>query len=136
MPASVLVDAGFLVALLAERDTNHRWAKTLAQQYPSPWQTCEAVISETFYLLGLSAAPAVAELLSRGAIRASFRFAESAEPVLSLMQKYADVPMSFADACLVRMTELLPAPILLTADADFRVYRRHSRQAVPCRLPK
>src|SRR3569833_2486435 len=101
MPASVLVDAGFLVALLAERDTNHQWAKTLAQQYPSPWQTCEAVISETFYLLGLSAAPAVAELLCRGAILVCFRFAESAEPVLSLMQKYADVPMSFADACLV-----------------------------------
>ena len=51
------------------------------------------------------------------------------------MQKYADVPMSLADACLVRMTEALPDPIVLTTDTDFRVYRRHSRQAVPCVLP-
>ena len=135
MLASVLVDAGFLVALLAERDTNHQWAKTVAQQHPSPWRTCEAAISETFYLLGLSSAPAVAQLLRRGAVTPSFRFAETTDSVLSLMQKYADVPMSFADACLVRMTELLPEPILLTTDADFRIYRRHSRRTVPCVLP-
>jgi predicted nucleic acid-binding protein len=51
------------------------------------------------------------------------------------MEKYADVPMSLADACLVRMTETLPDPVLLTTDADFRIFRRHSRQAVPCVLP-
>jgi uncharacterized protein len=51
------------------------------------------------------------------------------------MSKYADVPMSLADACLVRMTELLPEPVVLTTDTDFRVYRRHGRQAVPCVVP-
>jgi predicted nucleic acid-binding protein len=51
------------------------------------------------------------------------------------MEKYADVPMSLADACLVRMTEALADPVLLTTDTDFRVYRRHSRQTVPCVLP-
>jgi predicted nucleic acid-binding protein len=54
------------------------------------------------------------------------------EPVLKLMQKYTDVPMSLADACLVRMPETLPDPIILTTDADFRLYRRHSRHVVPC----
>jgi hypothetical protein len=44
--------------------------------------------------------------------------------------------MSLADACLVRMTELLPEPIVLTTDTDFRVYRRHGRQVVPCVLPR
>jgi uncharacterized protein len=57
------------------------------------------------------------------------------QPVLNLLQKYADVPMSLADACLVRMTETLPDPIILTTDADFRIYRRHSRQMVPCSMP-
>ena len=51
------------------------------------------------------------------------------------MDKYADMLMSLADACLVRMTETLPDPVLLTTDTDFRVYRRHSRQAIPCRMP-
>ena len=51
------------------------------------------------------------------------------------MQKYADVPMSLADACLVRMTEILPDPVLLTTDTDFRIYRRHGRKTIPCVLP-
>jgi predicted nucleic acid-binding protein len=56
--------------------------------------------------------------------------------VLKLLEKYADVPMSFADACLVRMTETLNSPMLLTTDADFRIYRRHGRQVIPCVLPR
>jgi predicted nucleic acid-binding protein len=55
--------------------------------------------------------------------------------VVDLLDKYDDVPMSLADACLVRMTETLPDPLVLTTDADFRIYRRHSRRAVPCFLP-
>jgi hypothetical protein len=51
------------------------------------------------------------------------------------MQKYADVPASLADASLVRMTETLDEPILLTTDHDFRVYRRHGRQTVPYVMP-
>ena len=43
--------------------------------------------------------------------------------------------MSLADACLVRMTETLANPIVLTTDEDFRFYRRHSRQVVPCVMP-
>ncbi|MPZ58086.1 MAG: hypothetical protein GEU91_16640 [Rhizobiales bacterium] len=65
----------------------------------------------------------------------AFHLADNTHAVLGLMHKYADVPMTFADACLVRMTEVLPDPLLLTTDADFRIYRRHSRQTVPCVLP-
>ena len=57
------------------------------------------------------------------------------EPVLKLLRKYADVSVSLADACLVRMTETLPDPVILTTDSDFRIYRRHSRQIVPCVMP-
>jgi hypothetical protein len=48
---------------------------------------------------------------------------------------YASVPMSLADACLVRMSETLADPVLLTTDADIRVYRRHGRQVVPTVMP-
>ena len=57
------------------------------------------------------------------------------EAVLRLMGKYADMPMSLADACLVRMTETFSDPVLLTTDSDFRIYRRHSRQVIPCVMP-
>ena len=55
---------------------------------------------------------------------------------MALLQKYASVPMSFADACLVRMSETMDDPLILTTDSDFRIYRRHSRQAVPVLYPQ
>lgn len=74
-------------------------------------------------------------LLQRGEVDVSFSFSRDQQPVLALMQKYLDVPMSLADACLVRMTETLSEPLVLTTNAHFRVYRRHGRQVVPCVMP-
>jgi predicted nucleic acid-binding protein len=135
MATSALVDAGFLVALLSGRDANHRWAAVQAQRLPPPWMTCEAVLSETSHLVGGRSTRSLAALLRRGAVVCSYRFADDMNAVLKLLEKYADVPMSFADACLVRMTETLNDPVLLTTDSDFRIYRRHGRQIIPCLLP-
>ena len=74
-------------------------------------------------------------LLRSGAVAPSFELEDQLDRVLALMQKYASVPMSLAAACLVRMTETLPDPLLLTTDGDFRVYRRHGRHVVPCLTP-
>jgi predicted nucleic acid-binding protein len=136
MARNVLVDAGFLVALLSNRDTHHAWAVTQADNLPPPWSTCEAALSEAFYLLGPRGTPPLATLLHRRALVVSFALAQHFEPVMKLIDKYSDVPMSLADACLVRMTETLTDPVILTTDQDFRVYRRHSRQVVPCVTPE
>ena len=136
MARNVLVDAGFLVALLSSRDTHHQWAVTQASELPPPWSTCEAVLSEAFHLIGDRGVPNLAALLRRSAVLISFTLAENPDPVLKLIEKYSNVPMSLADACLVRMTETLADPIILTTDQDFRVYRRHSRQVVPCVTPE
>ena len=136
MTASVLVDAGFLIALLSRHDAHHDWAVVQAHRFPPPWHTCEAALSEAFQLLGPAGAPALAALVDRHTLTSSFHFTEHARIVLRLMEKFADVPMSFADACLVRMTEMLAEPMLLTTDGDFRAYRRHGRQTVPCILPQ
>jgi predicted nucleic acid-binding protein len=135
MAASVLVDAGFVVALLSRRDAHHRWAVAQTPKLAPPWGTCEAAVSEAFHLLGARGSPALRAMLRRGSLRVAFDLAQHMEPVLRLMQKYADVPMSLADACLVRMTEALSDAVILTTDADFHVYRRHSRQIVPCVIP-
>ena len=135
MARSALVDTGFLVALLSRNDRHHRWAAVQAPRVAPPWITCEAVLSETFHLLGRAGGSSLAELLRRGAVMPAFDLGPELEPVLRLLQKYSNLPMSLADACLVRMTEMLADPIVLTTDDDFRVYRRHSRQVVPCVLP-
>jgi predicted nucleic acid-binding protein len=134
MAANVIVDASFLVSLLSRREADHNWADDQARRHPPPWKTCDAVLSEAFHLLesvdGLSA------LIRHRAILSEFNLDETAVAVLALMDKYANVPMSFADACLVRMTEILSDPILLTTDSDFRIYRRNGRRVVPCVMPR
>src|ERR1700686_5711223 len=135
MATSALVDAGFLVALLSRRDGNHRWAAAQAPRFPPPWMTCEAVLSEASHLLGGHGTRSLASLLRRGALVCGYRFAEDMNAVLKLLEKYADVPIGFADACLGTMTEPPNDPGLLTPHADFRIYRRHGRQTIPYVLP-
>jgi predicted nucleic acid-binding protein len=135
MAANVLVDTSFLVAVLNRRDANHPWAAAQATKLPLPWKTCEPVLSEAFHILGRSGARQLSDLLGRRALICAFQLGDNLEPILKFLEKYADVPMSLADACLLRMTEMLADPILFTADTDFRIYRRHSRQVVPCVMP-
>ena len=136
MAVSALVDAGFVIALLSRRDRYHSWAVAQSPRVPPPWKTCDAVLSEAFHLLGPHGRPALSTLLRRGAVVLAFDLAEELDRVLGLMQKYADVPMRLAEACLVRMSETLADPLILTTDADFRIYRRHGRQVVPCMTPR
>ena len=94
------------------------------------------MLSEAFHLLGAQGGPGLAALLRRRAVAVGFDLGDEVERVLGLLHKYADVPMSLADACLVRMTEALADPVVLTTDGDFRVYRRHGRQVVPFVMPR
>ena len=135
MAASVLVDASFVVALFNRRDRHHHWAVVQSGNHPRPWLTCEPALSEAFFVVGPRGAPWLRTFLRRGSLRLAFDLDGQLEPVLKLMEKYADVPMSLADACLVRMTETFSDSLVLTTDADFRLYRRHARQVVPCSLP-
>ena len=72
MARNVLVDAGFLVALLSRRDSHHHWAVTQAPGHAPPWRTCEAVLSEAFHLLGTRGMPGLSALLRRRAVVVAF----------------------------------------------------------------
>jgi predicted nucleic acid-binding protein len=135
MGGNRLVDAGFLVALLSRRDSHHSWSVAQASRLPPPWKTCEAVLSEAFHLLGTKGMSKLGALLRRGAVASVFDLSANTERVLELLEKYSDVPASLADVCLVRMTETIADPVILTTDDDFRIYRRHGRRVVPCVMP-
>ena len=102
-----------------------------------PLFTCEPVLSEACFLLQrfTGGQEAVLELVSRGILQSDFRVISEIDPLRKLMRKFADVPMSLADACLVRMTELNSQAAVLTLDSDFRLYRRNRRQAIPVLMP-
>jgi len=136
MARSVLVDAGFLVAMLSRRDSFHKWAVQEASENSLPWYTSEAVLSEAYHLLGERGVPGLNAMLLRRALVAKFNLDDNVAAVAAFLRKYASVPMSFADACLVRMSETMDDPLVLTTDSDFRVYRRHGRQVVPVSCPR
>ena len=131
----VIVDASFLVALWRRNDLHHPWAVRQARHHPPPWITCESVLSETDHLLAPDGCATLRLACRRGALRVSPVNNDGFLPVLDLLDKYADVPMSIADACLVRLTEILPDPLLLTTDSDFKIYRRLGRRVIPTRMP-
>jgi len=135
MAATAIADTGFLVALLRRRDAHRDWAEEQAARHPPPWLTCEAVLSESFHLLGRNGMAELGEVLNLGSVSIVFTLAEHRGPVIALMKKYGRLPMDFADACLVRMTEVISDCVVLTTDSDFRIYRRHGRQTIPCVLP-
>ena len=137
MDTSVIVDTGPLVALLNRTDRFHNWTKQHWERIRPPLLTCEAVLAEACFLLRHlpGGDQAVLELVNRGVIQPIFDLEEEVQPLLKLIQRYANVPMSLADACLVRMAEQRSQSKVFTLDQDFRIYRKHSRHVIPVLIP-
>ncbi len=137
MARNVVVDAGPIIASLVANDARHAWAREQFSRLRPPLFTCEPVLSEVAFVLErlggeASAAPALVE---KGVLRVAFSVQEQAASLQVLMRRYAEVPMSLADACLVRMAELIDDATVMTFDADFRIYRRRGRQVIPLLAP-
>ena len=125
----------FMYCATSMNDQHHLWAVQQARRHPPPWLTCESAHSEADHLLTPEGCATLRLACRRGALRIAAMGGDAFLPVLDLLDKYADVPMSVADACLVRLTETLPDPLLLTTDADFTIYRRLGRRVIPTRTP-
>jgi len=132
-----LLDTGPLVAFLNRREEHHEWAKREFGQLHPPLLTCEAVLTESCWLVrDLPGGPAaVMELVERGIVKAPFRLEDDAVGVRKALSRYSDLPMSLADACLLRMAELHAATEVLTFDSHFQIYRLSNRRLVPVRTP-
>jgi predicted nucleic acid-binding protein len=119
------LDTGFIVALLDRSEQYHEQCAQLVTSLDTPLVTCEAVIAESCHLLrGLKGAPvAVLENVERGNFLVPYRVTENAARLRKLMSKYANVPMDFADACLVDVATEMRTGRILTLDHDFQTYR-------------
>ena len=137
MTRTVLIDTGPLVALLNRRDRYHQWTIEQWADVTLPLLTCEPVLAEACFLVRAlpGGSAAVLELVGRGALKVAYSVEPDVETLARLMSRYANVPMSLADACLVRMVEQHPASSVLTLDRDFRVYRAHGRRVIPAVMP-
>jgi uncharacterized protein len=121
----VLVDTGPLVALFDRSERHHDACTAVFEEIDAPLVTCEAVIAETCYLLRSfkGAADALLENVEKGTFLVPYRLTGKTKALRRLLKKYSDVPMDFADACLVDMAEEYKTGRILTLDRDFHIFR-------------
>lgn len=133
----LILDTSFLVAFLRERDEFHPWAATALKAHDGNLATCEAVLAETCHLLRdrLDARKSLLAAVADGNVSIPFSLAEEADSIEKLMARYRNIPMSLADACLVRMAEIHKDGLIFTLDEDFRIYRKGNRQTIPTVMP-
>jgi uncharacterized protein len=138
IPKRVIIDTGPIIAFLNKSDHFHNWTIIRFSELNPPFLTCESVISEVCFLLRNSEVGMqnVFQLLSRGLIKIPFQLEPEISAISSLMKKYSDIPMSLADACLVRMSEQISDSSICTLDSDFKVYRKDKRTVIPVIMPE
>lgn len=126
----VLLDTGVIVALLDRSERHHAACAASLRDVAGPLVTCEPVIAEACYLVRkLRGAPdAILDNVRDGVFQLPFALTAEAAAVAALMKKYRSVPMDLADACLVRLAEVVGSARILTLDDDFRVYRWSGRK--------
>lgn len=137
MRSKVLVDTSVFVALIDRSDRYHAWASQKTMEIVPPLLTCEAVISEAWFLLGRvrNGRETLLTFLMLKQVQVCFDLNDELENVVLLMKRYASVPASLADAELVRMAELYPQSVVFTLDSDFQVYRKNRDRLIEVLSP-
>ena len=128
-----IIDTGPLVYRFDRADTAvARWSRMLFTEYSPPFFTCEPVLAEA---ADMTTPELIARMVRQGDLVVDFSLQDEIEAVHRLLQKYEQ--MDLADACLVRMSELMPDCRVFTIDrADFSVYRRFRNKPVPAVFPE
>lgn len=133
----VILDTGPLVGSLDRDDQWHGWAAGQFAAIKLPAITCEAVISEACFLLREvpDARQKIFAMVERGILSVLPVLPDESPTVRALLTRYGK-RMDYADACLVRLSELYREHLVMTTDMDdFRIYRRFARQALPLITP-
>jgi len=121
----VLLDTGVIVALLDRSERRHEACAEVIRELEAPLITCEAVITESCYLLRnlAGAAGAVIDNVAAGIFQVPFQLSREAASVKQVLRKYRDRQIDLADACLIRLADEFGTADILTLDRDFAVYR-------------
>jgi predicted nucleic acid-binding protein len=128
-----VADTGLLVGFLDASDQYHEWAGKCFGTLRGPLTTCEAVLAETEHLVPGSG-PLLMEMTNQGSLRIVSMVPAESDRLGALMKRYAK--MQFADACVVRLSEMLPDAVVYTTDKrDFGIYRRNGRETISTVTP-
>ncbi|MGA9673159.1 MAG: PIN domain-containing protein [Terracidiphilus sp.] len=120
-----LIDSGAILALLDRSEWAHERSVRALEELRRPLVTCEAVITESCYLLRHKplAIEAVLANVGSGFFGIPFQLASSSAQIQAILQKHRDTPADFADACLIHLADQLNTGDILTLDKEFARYR-------------
>lgn len=137
MKKTYFIDTGPLVAFFNERDKHHEWINIQLQQLTPPIYTCEPVLAECCFLLEKYPAAHLAlfQMLEKNILTINFQLKNHIADIKKLIKRYKDIPISLADACLVKASEINNNAQIITCDSDFRIYRRNGREIIPTIMP-
>jgi uncharacterized protein len=126
-----LIDTGATLALIDRSDKAHAACVKAYDNSRLPLLTTEALLAEVLYLaeFNIRDARSVWLLQRSGAIQISPIAYEDLPRIQALMAQYADRPMDFADATLVRVAARERLSLILSLDHDdFETYRLPGRK--------
>lgn len=129
---SMLFDTGVFVALIDKSEKNHHNCVSFLKEFKGKLFTTEPVLTETLYLLGPSihAQKICIDFMVKGGAILIPQSINSLSRNSTLMEKYKDIPMDFADATLVSLAEELDIVEILTLDKKgFSSYRIRGKKA-------
>jgi len=120
----ILVDTGFLVSLFRPDDRLRAQARECLLAHRQPLVTAAPVIVETCFFLDAAGKGRLLEWVQRGAITVADIPVSAYAEIGTVIRKYADRKIDFADATLVWLANNTGMRDILTVDeADFSVYR-------------
>lgn len=120
-----LIDAGPLIALFDKSDNYHDRCIKFIKKYRGRLVTSWAVVTEVLYMLDFCVEAQVDFLrwLQRDAVEIFPLDKESIARIIDFSKIYADLPMDFADATLMVISELEKIHDIITIDSEFLIYR-------------
>ncbi|OOR91135.1 PIN domain-containing protein [Moraxella bovis] len=124
--AKILIDTSVFVALFDNKDKYHKKSVQFIKDNKKPLITSLACVTETLFLLkNPMNRKGFLNWLHLARIEIA-EFSHKDMPALAeLMSQYSNVPMDFADACLVHLAQRETLSHIATIDSDFRIYRIH-----------
>jgi predicted nucleic acid-binding protein len=129
---SILIDAGPIIALFDSGDKHHRRMSAFLKENPYRYVSTVAVFTEVSHMLdfNVSAQRDFYEwVMYRGVIISDINQNDMLR-LIELTDKYADVPMDFADATLVITSEKTGIRKIISIDRDFDIYRLPGKEQI------
>ena len=126
----ILIDSGPLIALFDASDKYHNKAVNFIKSNKYPLVTTIASITETLHLLDFNRNAQIdfIQWIHQGAVEIHNIENDDFGRIKDLTEKYRDLPMDFADSCLVYLAEKLSLNTIATVDRDFSIYRIKGRR--------